>query len=88
MGKTKRYVKNSIEYSASNHRMCYNPEFHENHGKPFTVNDLIFLCSSWDAMKKADIAMALGRTHGTVLSKAYYLRKSGQFEYYKNLGKQ
>jgi len=66
--------------------MCYNPEFHENHGKPFTVNDLIFLCSSWDAMKKADIAMALGRTHGTVLSKAYDLRKSGQFEYYKNLG--
>lgn len=25
-------------------RMQYNPIFHTNHGKPFTVSDLIYLC--------------------------------------------
>lgn len=80
------YVEEGIEYTASNHRMRYNPEFHENHGKPFTVKELAYMCSMWDSMKKADIAMALGRTHGTVLSKAYSLKKNGQFEYYKKLG--
>lgn len=84
---TKTFVKDSCEYTASNKRLRYNPEFHENHGKPFTVNELIYLCSSYDSMKKADIAMALGRTHSTILSKAHELRKSGQFEHYKNLGK-
>ncbi|MFJ5716566.1 DNA-entry nuclease [Neobacillus sp. NPDC093127] len=82
----KIYIREGIEYTASNHRMKYNPEFHENHGKPFTVKELAFLCSSWEGMKKADIAMALGRTHGTVLSKAYELKRKGQFEYFKKRG--
>jgi hypothetical protein len=79
-------VRDGIEYTASNYRMRYNPEFHENHGKPWTVQELVYLCSSYDGMKKADIAAALGRTHGTVLSKAYELKKSGRYEYFKNLG--
>ena len=79
------YLKDGIEYSTSNKRMTYNPEFHENHGKPYTVKELAYLCSMWDTMKKADIAMALGRTHSTVLTKAYYLKKIGQFEHYKKL---
>lgn len=83
---TKTYVEDGITYTASNHRMRYNPEFHENHGKPFTVQELIYMCSMWASTKKADIAAALGRTHGTVLSKAYDLRKSGEFEYYRLLG--
>lgn len=68
------------------YRMKYNPEFHENRGKPWTVDESIYLCSSWDGMKKADISLALGRTHGSVLNKAHELRKSGQFEYFKRLG--
>jgi len=32
-------------------------------------------------------AAALGRTHGTVLTKAYALKKSGQFNHYASLGK-
>lgn len=84
---TATYEKDGIRYSASNHRMCYNPEFHENHNKPFTTNDLIYLCSNYETMDKATIALALGRTHSTILSKAYQLRKAGQFEYYKSLGK-
>ncbi|MBY6877925.1 hypothetical protein EXM98_04165 [Clostridium botulinum] len=77
-----------LEYTKSNHRLRYNPEFHENHGKPFTKDDLIYMCSMWDSMQKADIAMALGRTHGTILSKKYYLKKIGLFDYYKRLGKE
>ncbi|HCL4447567.1 TPA: hypothetical protein N2D04_002631 [Clostridium botulinum] len=41
-----------LEYTKSNHRLRYNPEFHENHGKPFTKDDLIYMCSMWDSMKK------------------------------------
>lgn len=81
-------VKDGLEYTASNHRLRYNPEFHENQGKPFTKDDLVYMCSMWDSMKKADIAMALGKTHGAVLSKAYSLRKNGLFNYYKKLGKE
>lgn len=81
-------IKDGLEYTKSNHRLRYNPEFHENHGKPFTKDDLIYMCSMWDSMKKADIAMALGKTHGTVLSKVYTLRKNGLFDYYKKLGKE
>lgn len=83
---TATYTVDGIEYTASNHRMRYNPEFHENYGKPFTKDDLIYMCSMWDSMKKADIAMALGKTVGTVLTKKYYLKKIGLFEYYKKLG--
>ncbi|MCQ4924976.1 hypothetical protein NE686_17885 [Tissierella carlieri] len=75
-----------IDYTKSNKRMRYNSEFHENHGNPFSKDDLIYMCSMWDSMKKADIAMALGKTHGTVLSKAYKLRKNGLFDYYRSLG--
>ncbi|NFM30656.1 hypothetical protein FDC02_04970 [Clostridium botulinum] len=77
-----------LEYTKSNHRLRYNPGFHENHGKLFTKDDLIYMCSMWDSMKKADIAMALGRTHSTILSKKYYLKKIGLFDYYKRLGKE
>lgn len=77
-----------LKYTKSNHRLRYNAEFHENHGKPFTKDDLIYMCSMWDSMKKADIAMALGRTHSTILSKKYYLKKIGLFDYYKRLGRE
>lgn len=78
--------QDGVEYN-SHGRMKYHPDYHENHGKPFTVKELSYMCSVWDSMKKADIALALGRTHGTVLSKAADLRKNGQFDYYRKLGK-
>ena len=81
-------VINGLEYTKSNHRLRYNPEFHENHKKPWCQEDLVYMCSMWEGMKKADIAMALGRTISTVLSKKYELKKSGMFDYYKNLGKE
>lgn len=85
--KVATYVKDGIEYTSSNRRMRYNPEFHENHGKPFSKDDLIYLCSMWGSMQIADIALALGKTHSTVATKAYKLKKIGLFNYYKKLGK-
>lgn len=82
----KTYVRDGIEYTASNHRMKYHPEYHENHGKPYTLDDLIYMCSMWDSMKKAEIALALGKTHSSVLNKVHDLRKQGMFKYYKSLG--
>lgn len=80
------YEIDGIEYTSSNHRMRYHPEFHENHGKPWKKEDLIYMCSVWEGTQKADIAAALGRTHGTVLSKANQLRRSGEFDIYKEMG--
>lgn len=85
---TKTYAVDGIEYTASNGRMRYNPQHHENHGKSYTEDDLIYICSMWDSMKKTDIAAALGKTLGSVMNKVYYLKKQGKFEYYKNLVKE
>lgn len=81
-------IIDGLEYTKSNHRLRYNPEFHENHNEPFTKDDLIYMCSMWDPTKKADIAMALGRTLSATYNKKRSLVKYGLFEYYKKLGKE
>jgi hypothetical protein len=75
------------EYTKSNHRMRYTPEFCENYKKPYSREDLEYLCAMWDSMDKASIAMALGKTHGSVLEKAYYPRKRDLFDMYKKAGR-
>lgn len=74
-----------VEYSKTNKRMKYNNEFHDKHGQPWTVQELSYLCKMYSSMKKEDLSMALGRTHSTVLNKAYDLKRKGQFDYYKDL---
>lgn len=71
------------EYTASNRRMRYNPEFHFNQGKPWTMKDILYLCGMWNGQKARDIAFALGRTESTCMTKVYDLRKAGVFETYK-----
>ena len=68
-------------------RMLYNPEYHDQHGKIWDDEDLIYLCSMHDAMKRKDISMALGRTETTVATKLYDLQKQGRYDYYRQLGK-
>lgn len=84
----KTYVKDGIEYTSSNHRMVYNPEYHDKHGQPWTLKDLIYLCGMWHSTKIKNIALALGRTEGTCMFKVYTLRKSGDFDRYKNMFKE
>lgn len=68
-------------------RMQYHPDFHENQGKPFTVSDLEYLCKFWGFDETRTMAFAIGRTETTIASKVSSLRKSGLFDYYKNLNK-
>lgn len=68
-------------------RMIYHPEFHENHGKHFSESDLEYLCKYYESDSRRSIAFALGRTEHTVAIKVSALRKSGLYEYYKNLNK-
>ena len=66
-------------------RMVYNPEFHPNHRKPFTTDDLIYLCKYNDVDGPKLMSMALGKTEMTVANKVTNLRKSGQYEYFRSL---
>jgi hypothetical protein len=66
-------------------RMKYNPDFHPNHGKPFTLDDLIYMCKFYEIDGPRKIAFALGKTEHTVMSKRSDLRKAGTFEQYKNI---
>ena len=68
--------------------MMYNPEFHENHKKPWSLKDIIYLCGMWDSTRKKDIALALGRTENTCLSRAHDIKKSGDFDKYKKMFKE
>jgi len=68
------------------YRTPYNPELHDMHGKKWDDEDLMYLCSMYEFTKGEDLALALGRTHATILSKVYHLRKIGRFEEYKRKG--
>lgn len=76
---TKTVVIEGLEYTASNGRMRYNPEFHDNHKAPWSQEDLEYLCGMWCSKRVKDISMALGRTESTCLTKVYELRRSRKF---------
>lgn len=82
---TETYVKDGIEYTVSNHRIRYNPEFHNNHYKAWTTNDIIYLCGMWRDSSMRDISLALGRTEGTCSAMIYRLKKRGEFDRYRKM---
>lgn len=73
-----------VEYD-SRGRMTYNPSYHTSHRKPFTLDDLIYMCRFIDYDGIKSISLALGKTEKTVASKLSTLRKTGQFYRYKDL---
>lgn len=68
-------------------RIAYNPELHDKQGKPWSEEDKEYLCKYESIDELETVAMALGRTRGTVAETLKNIRKNGQFEYYKNLNK-
>ncbi len=56
-------------------------------GKPFTEEDLEYLCRFWDCDGEVMVAYALDRPPATLRTKVYKLKKSGKFDLYKNLNK-
>lgn len=75
----------NIEYDSCG-RMKYNPDFHFNHKKAYTVNELAYICSTYRLGTRKQISLATGRTEGTIANLVKDLKKSGEFEHYKKLG--
>lgn len=73
-----------MEYDLCN-RIKYDPEFHENHKKPFEKDDLIYICSQYGASSCRDIAFAVGKTENAIYQIVSVLRKNGEFDYYRSL---
>lgn len=69
-------------------RLLYNPEYHFNQGKPWTKEELTYLCSMHRNMHGGmkSLSLAIGRTETTCATKIGYLQKQGRYEYYKKLG--
>ena len=70
------------------YRITYDPELHEMHCQRWSDEDLMYLCSMYETMQGADLALALGRTHATIIMKVHNLRKVGLFASYKQRGKE
>lgn len=67
-------------------RLKFDPELHENHGKPFTTGELAYICSMHESMSLTDIGLAVGRTPAAVAMRMSSLKKQGVFEHYRKLG--
>ncbi|QDX91118.1 DNA-entry nuclease (plasmid) [Brevibacillus laterosporus] len=63
--------------------MQFHPDFHSNQGKPYTTEELEYLCRFYEHDHTRTIAFALGRTESTLRKKVDRLRQDGMFEYYE-----
>jgi len=66
-------------------RMQYNPELHTNHKKPWTVDELEYLCKFYYIDGPKTISLALGKTEKTISRVIYQLKKDSLYEHYRNL---
>lgn len=58
-------------------RMNYHREFHFNQNKPWTTVDQKFLIEMYERIGPDQVALSLGRTMHTIMTRAYELRKKG-----------
>lgn len=78
----------SVEITYDKHgRMLYHPEFHFSHGTHFTESDLEYICKFSEVDHARHLAFAIGKTEHTIRTKISNLKRSGKYEYYKNLNK-
>lgn len=73
----------TIEYDKLG-RMKYHPLYHPNSGKPWTQEELIYLCKFWEYDSNRDMSFALGRNETSCASKVTHLKKNGAYWRYKN----
>lgn len=71
-----------IEYDKY-YRMKYHPDFHPNHGRAFTTEDLEYLCMFYQHDDARTMSFALGRTEHVCRSKYASLKKKNLVEYYR-----
>lgn len=65
-----------VEYDSCG-RMKYNPELHENQGKPWSKEDLEYLITWYEIIGAEEMSLALGRPEAVIANKVSKLRKSG-----------
>lgn len=65
-----------IEYDKCG-RMKFNPELHQNNGKPWSQEDLNYLIDWYEKIGLEEMSLAVGRSEVTVAAKVGYLRKKG-----------
>lgn len=68
-------------------RLKYHPELHPNHKKPWSEEDIEYLCKYAEVDTLDNISLALGRTCQIVVYKLRTLRRDGKYDYYKTLNK-
>ena len=68
-------------------RLLYHPELHENHGKTWSLDELEYLCKFHHAGELNDMSLALGRPATSITTKITYLRKQGQYDFYRKLNR-
>lgn len=83
MSKSTPVIDTTIEYDGMG-RMKYHPEYHTNHKKPFTEEELIYLAKYYKIDGRLNISLALGRTESTISTKVCELKKKGLWSYYQN----
>ncbi len=64
-------------------RMQYHPEFHENHGKPFTEDDKEYLCMFYEIDNTRALSYAIGKTEVVLRAKYSILKRQGKVEFYR-----
>lgn len=65
--------------------MKYHPDYHHNHRKKMTVEELKYLCKFYGYDHLRSLAFALGRTEATLQVTLENLKKEGKIEYYRRL---
>jgi hypothetical protein len=66
-------------------RMKYHPEYHENHKKGYTVKDLAYICQQYRRGNVKTLALAVGRTEGSLRTLVDKMRQDGTFEFYRSI---
>ena len=69
-------MSSSIQFDAHG-RVRYHPEFHPNHGKPWTTTEQRYFIENYARVGPEEISLALGRTIHSVMQKASDLRRLG-----------
>lgn len=64
-------------------KMDYHPDFHPNNGKPFTQDELEYLCVYYGVDPLRTLGFALGRTEKSCHQKYRVLRNAGLIDHYK-----
>lgn len=67
------------------YRMRYNPETCIRHYKGYTTKELAYMCFWYGVVSSREIALVLGRTQDSVLSKVKKLKHDNEFEAYKTM---